>query len=175
MFFGQLLRSRSSTQTKSRRRSLHIRWVIPRKLAIGALPQPGDSVMLANAGVAAILSLCAEQEGPLPRDVAGSFYCGRTVLPDSHYSCDLDPEPLLQAVEVIHRCIQKGMPVYVHCLGGIERAPLVCISYLCLHRGLEISEALIWIKQVNARSNPTEQQLQVLHDCLAQARTRSAP
>lgn len=174
MFFGQLLRPQSSPRPRSRRRSLHIRWVIPRKLAIGALPRSGDSVVLANAGIAAILSLCAEQEGPLPRDVAGSFYCGRTVLPDSHYACDLDSEHLLQAVEVVHRCIQKGMPVYVHCLGGIERAPLVCISYLCLYRGLEISEALIWIKQVNARSNPTEQQLQTLDRCLAQAKARSA-
>jgi len=172
MFFGQRLRSQSP-QSKPRRRSLQIRWVIPKKLAIGSLPRRGDSALLARAGIAAVLSLCGEQEGRLPEDVAGSFFCGRTVLPDSHYSYDIDPEQLLKAVEVVHRCIEAGMPVYVHCLGGIERAPLVCISYLCLHRGLELSEALLWIKQVNSRTNPTDQQLQILAQCIHQARSGS--
>lgn len=166
---GQVLRPQSASKPKPRRRSLQIRWVLPGKLAIGALPRRGDSMMLAQAGIAAVLSLCAEQEGCLPEDVAGSFFCGRTVLPDSHYTYDLDPEQLLKAVEVVDRCVQSGMPIYVHCLGGIERAPLVCISYLCLHRGLELSEALLWIKQVNSRTNPTDKQLQILSRCIHQA------
>lgn len=160
-----------SNPTRSRRRrSITLNWVIPGKLAIGALPRSGDSLVLAKGNIGAILSLCSEHEGPLPEDVATSFRCGRVMLPDSYYASSIVPEELLKAVEVVHRCVQRNIPIYVHCLCGIERAPLVCITYLCLHRDLDLMEALLWLKQIHPRANPTEDQLQILVASLSQAR-----
>ncbi|NJK62330.1 MAG: dual specificity protein phosphatase family protein [Synechococcaceae cyanobacterium SM2_3_1] len=157
---------------RSRARGLRFSWVIPGKLAVGDLPRPGDSTVLEAARIIAILSLCSEREGQLPADVSAQFHCGRLVLPDSHYSTPMSPEDLGKAVEVVHRALQRQMPLYVHCLGGIERSPLVCLAYLCQHRSLRVVEALHWLKQVHPPTSPTSEQLRVLEVYLSQLQAR---
>jgi predicted protein tyrosine phosphatase len=163
---------RPQRRTRARSRGLRLSWVIPGKLAVGDLPRTGDGTVLKQARITAILSLCSEREGQLPEDVRAHFHCGRLVLPDSHYPTSMRPEELGKAVEVIHRAQQKQMPLYVHCLGGIERSPLVCLAYLCQYRSLRVVEALHWLKQVHPPTSPTSEQLQVLETYLSQLQAR---
>ncbi|OLP15696.1 hypothetical protein BST81_25030 [Leptolyngbya sp. 'hensonii'] len=137
-------------------------WVIPGKLAVGGSPQPGDSAVLAQANIRVVLSLCANSEEPLPEDVSQSFRCLRLVLPDSHYRSEMKPSQLMAAVDMIQHSIEHHLPIYVHCLAGIERSPTVCIAYLCRYRNLELWEALNWLKQVHPLSMPTESQLRAV-------------
>ena len=141
-----------------------IDWVIPGKLAVGGLPQPGDSKILARAGIKVVFSLCSGTEGVLPPDVLQSFYCLRLNLPDSRYATKLKTIQIAKAVIVINKSMRKQWPVYVHCLAGIERSPTVCIAYLCRYYKLELWEALSELKRVRPESMPTETQLRVLQE-----------
>ncbi|MDX2212428.1 MAG: dual specificity protein phosphatase [Oculatellaceae cyanobacterium bins.114] len=143
-----------------------IRWVLPTDLAIGSLPKLGSRASLTEAGIKAILSLCAPSEGQLPEEVVQNFRCHRFILPDSQFIAGLQAHQLATAVEIIHQSIQSGEPIYVHCLAGIERSPTVCIAYLCRYHHLELWEAINCLKQAHARSMPTNAQIQVIREFL---------
>ncbi|NJL41144.1 MAG: dual specificity protein phosphatase family protein, partial [Leptolyngbyaceae cyanobacterium SM1_4_3] len=98
-------------------------WIIPGKLAVGGLPQPGDGAILAREKIKVVLSLCAQSEGTLPDEIGQNLRCLRFILPDSHYILGLQPNQLERVVELIHDHIQSQQPIYVHCLAGMERSP----------------------------------------------------
>jgi protein-tyrosine phosphatase len=119
-------------------------------------------VVLAQANIKVVLSLCSEQEGLLPADISSSFRCARLPLPDSRYVIPIQPDQLEKALVIIDRCVQSKLPIYVHCQAGVERAPLVCSAYLCRYRRLDPLEAIRWVKQVHPRSSLTPAQLSLL-------------
>ncbi|MBD2459857.1 dual specificity protein phosphatase family protein [Oscillatoria sp. FACHB-1407] len=162
---GHITSDSATSSTQVSGRSV-VHWVLPNCLAIGALPKEGASVTLAQAGIKAILSLCAPSEGQLPNDVAQSFRCLRFILPDSQFIAGLQVQQLAVAVDLIHSSIQADEPMYVHCLAGIERSPTVCIAYLCRYHNLELWEAVNCLKQAHARSMPTNAQIQVIREFL---------
>ena len=143
-------------------------WVIPGKLAIGRLPQPGDEEQLIQANIKTVLSLCAEQEGVLPEKINKNFQCFRLVLPDRHYSTQMTAKQLAEAVNIVHQNIQNNHPIFVHCLAGIERSPTVCIAYLCMYHKMELWEAANWVKQVHSSSLPNDSGLRAIRELLQQ-------
>jgi len=151
-------------------------WVIPGKLAVGASPQPGDSTFLEQAGIKVVFSLCGISEGQLPSDVEQQFRCLRLVLPDSRYKSEIKSAQLKVAVDIIQHSIQNQLPIYVHCLAGVERSPTVCIAYLCKHYNLELWESLNWIKQAHPAAMPQESQLKAirhyLHDEMSESQAK---
>lgn len=165
------LQLRSWLSGKSRQRSFYQRqtpfsWVIPGKLAVGGLPQTADHARLTAANIKVVLSLCAEIEGCLPEVITRDFNCVRFILPDRYYTTQLEVHQLAKAVDIVHQSIQSQLPVYVHCLAGIERSPTVCTAYLCLYQNLELWEALNWIKQIHPSAMPNEAQLRTLREFL---------
>ena len=146
-------------------RQTSLSWVIPGKLAVGGIPQAADDhLTLANANIKVVLSLCAEIEGSLPETVTRNFNCLRFILPDRYYTTQVETHQLDKAVEIVHQSVQNQLPIYVHCLAGIERSPTVCIAYLCRYQNLELWEALNWVKQVHPSAMPNESQLRVLRE-----------
>lgn len=150
-----------------------ISWVIPGKLAVGRMPRSEEAPLLAAAKIQVILSLCADSERPLPPELSQQFRCLRLVLPDSHYATEMKPEQLVAAVKVVHRSFTNNLPIFVHCLAGVERSPTVCIAYLCRHHHLELWEAVNWLKQVHPFAMPTKSQIRVVQEFLEQASTES--
>lgn len=161
-------------QLLARKPQLSFDWVIPGKLAVGGLPQPGDSEILERAGIKVVFSLCSPQEGTPPQDVLDRFYCLRLNLPDSRYAAKLQPAQLAKAVTVVQKSMKKRWPIYIHCLAGIERSPTVCIAYLCRYENMEVWEALRFLKQVHPESMPTETQLYVLNEFLSRSKQANA-
>jgi len=139
-----------------------IDWVIPNWLAVGGLPESGDSYFLAQAQIQVVLSLCAPVEGTLPDDVLTNFHCDRLILPDSTYRVPLQVDQLAVAVELIHQYILEQKPVYVHCLVGVQRSPTVCIAYLCKYHKLNLRQAVNLVRQARPQAMPTPQQLKVV-------------
>ena len=117
-----------------------------------------------QANIKVIFSLCATQEGALPKAFAEQFHCRRYVLPDSRYKTPLEVRQVAAVAKIIHSYVQKETPVYVHCLAGMERSPTACIAYLCRYQGLELWEALHWVKQAHQRTQLTEAQVRVLRE-----------
>jgi predicted protein tyrosine phosphatase len=153
-------------QRASYQRQTPFSWVIPGKLAVGGLPRAEDHLRLATANIRVVLSLCAEIEGCLPETITRDFSCLRLILPDQYYTTQLKGHQLAKAVEIVHQSLEHQLPVYVHCLAGIERSPTVCIAYLCLYQNLELWEALNWVKQVHPSAMPNESQLRALREFL---------
>lgn len=154
--------------SRTRPTSRSLSWVIPGKLAVGGLPRPGDEATFAQNGIQAILSLCDQCEGELPIPIQQEFECRQITLPDSHYAYALEVKQIAEAVELVQHSIQNQMPIYVHCLAGVERSPTICAAYLCRYYNLEIWEAMNWLKQAHPNSMPTTTQVQVLRDFIEQ-------
>ncbi|WP_374877366.1 dual specificity protein phosphatase family protein [Microseira sp. BLCC-F43] len=151
-------------QSPSRPTQPTVSWVLPGKLAVGGLPQAGDAEQLLKGNVKVVLSLCAESEGSLPDDITENFQCLRLVLPDRYYTANLTAAQLAQAVDIVRKHVDNGLPIFVHCLAGVERSPTVCIAYLCRYHKLELWEALNWLKQVHPGSMPSASELRAIRE-----------
>ncbi|NJN29247.1 MAG: dual specificity protein phosphatase family protein [Synechococcales cyanobacterium RM1_1_8] len=144
-------------------------WVLENRLAIGPLPRKGWLRLLEQQQIRSIISLCAESEGKLPQELHHRFRCARVVLPDSHSGEPLRLAELSEVVDLIHWNLQKRQPVYLHCLAGIERSPLVAIAYLCRHQSMDLLDAAGWLSHVHPPSRPLTAQLQVVRQYLLEA------
>lgn len=71
---------------------------------------------------------------------------------------DFDPahqrQSLPDAVRALHRLIDAGHRVYVHCTAGINRAPLTVLTYLTFVEGLTIEEAMQLIHDARPEAAP---------------------
>jgi atypical dual specificity phosphatase len=164
---GKRFRHESAVRRSSAHRSssppAKLDWVIPGRLSVGGLPAGKDINILTQSKIKVVLSLCAPSEGELPPEIEQSFYCVRLILPDSHYTSDLTAERLRKAVDVLSQCDRMGLPIYVHCLAGIERSPTVCIAYLCCVHHLELWEAVELVKRVRPVASPSRHQIRVIY------------
>jgi atypical dual specificity phosphatase len=149
-------------QTAQTTQSSPLRWIIDRRLAVGPLPTAQNSDFLVQAEIRSVLTFCATTEGTLDPKIPEDYQWQRLVLPDSHYSEKMQPQDLGEVIDQLRQFITTDPPVYVHCLAGMERSPTVCIGYLCLYEGMELSEALNFVKQRNPRTNINPEQVQVL-------------
>jgi atypical dual specificity phosphatase len=152
----QFFNKRSTSQPKP------FRWIIDQRLAVGPIPNPNTQTQLLSAGIRAVLTLCAEQEGTPPAALLDAVQWTRYVLPDSHYDAPLTVELLEPAVEIVRQAIVDRLPIYVHCFAGIERSPTVCVAYLCKYEQMQPWEALNSVKQSNPRTGLTPEQVRVI-------------
>lgn len=145
-----------------------ISWVLRGELAVGPAPlKPQHGAHLLEEGIAAVLSLCSEEEAP-PTALEQGLQCRRLVLPDHRDGRPPLPEELEQALALLAELQPLG-PVYVHCKAGVERSPLLCLAWLMRRRRLGQLEALDYLMQVHPPTGVLPQQLAVL------GRLRGAP
>ncbi|MBE9033272.1 dual specificity protein phosphatase family protein [filamentous cyanobacterium LEGE 11480] len=163
--FGSKSPTPKAAQSKTRPA---FRWIVDRQLAVGPIPDATLQQQLIDAGFKSILTLCSETEGKIDQQIPNQFNWRRLVLPDSHYAELLQAAQLKQAVEFVAQSITQQPPIYVHCLAGMERSPSVCVAYLCLHQGMEVWEALNWVKQRNARTSLNRSQVQAIQTLVQQ-------
>jgi protein-tyrosine phosphatase len=147
-------------------------WVLTNVLAVGSAPRTtADLEQLAREKVRAVLTLCSPEEVRLPQDLRQLFHWERVAMPDDRCGHPPTPEHLAAALVALERLRQCG-PVYVHCLAGVERSPLVSAAWLMRERGLSRLQALDYLMQVHPITNPMPEQLAVLSAW--EPRTRAA-
>ena len=66
------------------------------------------------------------------------------------------------AINTLAEIIESG-PVYIHCLAGIERSPLVCMAWLVKNYNLTPTQALDYLMHVHKGTNPLPAQLKLLN------------
>jgi hypothetical protein len=138
-------------------------WVLVHELSVGTAPRAKWHLdRLSCDGIKAILSLCSEQEAPPPADLASRFASKRVVLPD-HRSNRLPELSELEAALAALAELRRHGPVYVHCVAGIERSPLVCVGWLMRQHRLTLQRSLDYLMQVHAGTNPLPSQLALLN------------
>ena len=155
--------------------SFRIDWVLTNDLAVGPAPREDWHIQrLKAAGIHGVLSLCSLEEAQPPRGFTDQFQCQRIVLPDHRSPEVLTLDQLKSSLLALSELRQQG-PVFVHCVAGVERSPLICMAWLVQQQHLNPSEALDYLMQVHPGNNPLPGQLALLHQ-LSQNRTnQSAP
>jgi protein-tyrosine phosphatase len=58
--------------------------------------------------------------------------------------------------------LQPQGPVYVHCVAGVERSPLVCMAWLVRRHSLSPQRALDYLMEVHPGTNPLPGQFHLL-------------
>jgi len=139
-----------------------IDWVLDDQLAVGPAPRAQRHLQrLQEAGIKAVLSLCSQAEAPPPPDLAQLFVHRRLVLPDHRVAEAMRLEQLQQALALL-AALQPSAPVYVHCVAGVERSPLVCMAWLVRTHGQSPQRALDYLMQVHPGTNPLPGQWRLL-------------
>ncbi len=139
-----------------------ISWIIHNKLAIGKAPKKSEDFdKLKNLKIKSIFSLCGEDEVKQPPEIINQFFCKRFVLPDHKSSFLPKINDIKECVAILENLLEKG-PVYIHCLAGKERSPLICIAWLMKKRKLELIDALDYVNQQHKISNPLNEHLNLL-------------
>lgn len=137
-------------------------WVLRGQLAVGPAPRSAEHLDgLADAGIRAVLSLCEEEEAPPLTGQLQRFHCRRFVLPDHQAGRAPEPDELEQALALLYELEAWG-PVYVHCLAGVERSPLICLGWLMRKRRLPLMAALDYLMEVHPPTGPLPEQLSAL-------------
>ena len=133
-------------------------WLFENKLAAMAYPQSEDAfTLLYRIGVRAVLNL---SEGPY--DVPNSLGLLTKHIPIADFTA-----PTLQqakeAVTVISTCLDRNMPVAVHCLAGLGRTGTILACYLV---GMEMpaNNAIISIREWRPGSIEVPEQEAVVYE-----------
>ena len=143
--------------------TIKINWVLNNKLAVGPAPRKREDLEeLKNNEIRWILSLCSENEVSIEVDYEENFSCKRIVLPDHKYKESLTIEKLNLALNTLEEIIKFG-PVYIHCVAGIERSPLVCMAWLVKNYDLTPTQSLDYLMDVNKGTNPLPEQFLLLN------------
>jgi hypothetical protein len=139
-----------------------VHWVLVNDLAVGPAPVSCRHLdRLDQQGIKAVLSLCGAQEAPLPPELGERFGWERYVLPDHRAGRLPSLSELSEALERLEELRAFG-PVYVHCLAGRERSPLICLAWMVTRHGKTPQRALDYLMAVHPDTNPLPGQLALL-------------
>tara|TARA_E500000331_G_C16839672_1_gene532971 strand:+ start:130 stop:591 length:462 start_codon:yes stop_codon:yes gene_type:complete len=144
--------------------SLKCNWVLIDELAVGPAPQKNsDLIFLSNIGIKSIFRVCDDHEAPMFDNIDKLFNYRQFVLPD-HKAEKLPSVFELQSALTIINELRPFGPIYIHCLAGIERSPLLCMAYLICFNKLPPDQALEYLLQVHPTTNPLPGQFKLLRN-----------
>ena len=138
--------------------------VVRHDLVVGSGPRTSsdlDALRVATR-VSAVLSVqhdeCLEkQEIDYPRQVRYGRRLGLTMerWPLRDFDATDQQRGLPAAVRGLYGLLRQGHRVYVHCTAGINRAPLVVLTYLTLVEGIGLEEAMTLLLRARPEVCPT--------------------
>lgn len=91
--------------------------------------------------------------------LALDHYCHLPTVDDDPPSLD----HLQRGVDFIEQMVEQGQKVYIHCAGGVGRAPTLAAAYF-VRQGMTLNEALALIKQTRPFINIVPAQLELLRE-----------
>jgi len=137
-------------------------WVLTNRLAIGPMPtSEAHWQQLEAAGLRSRFSCCYPHEQS-PAAVPAHWRSERFALPDHRRQERLDPQQLAAALDLAEQLLDEGPPLYLHCLAGIERSPLMAVGLTARQRGMDIYSALDWVRRCHPAALPIYGHLELL-------------
>ena len=141
-------------------------WILTNQLAIGPMPvSPLHWQQLEEAGLRGRFSCCYPDEEISPPLPAG-WLEARVSLPDHRQQEGLRLERLLEALSTAEQLLDTGTPVYLHCLAGIERSPLLAVGLTSRRRGINVFDSLDWVRRCHPAALPIYDHLELLERIL---------
>jgi len=150
--------------------SFQFDWVLTKELAVGCAPRSHRHIQrLLEEGIKGVLSLCSAEEAAPPDLLFETMKTSRVVLPDHRVHRHPTIEEIESALEEL-KALKKHGPIYVHCVAGVERSPLICIAWLVTQKNLTPEQALAYLMEVHPGTCPLPGQLNVLNQFLGSAK-----
>ena len=147
--------SREITRDRDRTEWALLNWAVTR-----------GKLSLERAGITAGVNLRAEFDD-LAYGLALEHYCHLPTVDDDAIAA----EDLERGVAFIRQQIDAGRKVYIHCAGGVGRAPTLAAAYL-ISTGMTLDEALAKIRRVRPFIFITSPQMAALTEYEAQQRAQ---
>ena len=145
-------------------RNFQINDVLINEISLGPAPKNYlDIDTLKSKGIKSVLSLCSSIESPFSKEFKKYFVHKRIVLPDHKTERSVDIAEIYEAINLIN-LLYSSLPIYIHCLAGVERSPLICMAWLMKNNKLSFQEAFDYLIQVNPSTNPMPEQFITLRD-----------
>ena len=121
----------------------HFSWLVENKLAALSYPESEDAfILLHRIGIRAILNL---SEAPLPYEALNAVgLLTRHIPVDGFTAPTLDQ--VKQAVTIISTCLDRHLPVAVHCVAGLGRTGTILACYL-VRQGISAEKAITTIRE----------------------------
>ncbi|MDP6944324.1 MAG: dual specificity protein phosphatase family protein [Myxococcota bacterium] len=126
------------------------------QLAVGSHPHAPEHMqsLARDHGVSSVICLQSDDDlasRGLRWPVLWQFYVGLGIDAVRVPITDFDKRDLLahldEGVEAVHRAVESGGKVYVHCTAGLNRSPTTLIAYLVKHREMTLDDALTWVTE----------------------------
>ena len=128
-------------------------WIIGEKLAVSKCPDYLiDQDQIIKLGIKNILCLCYLNEVKEPELLTKTLTFTRYPLPDHNSIEKLEINQLNEVIEILNKLIFDG-PTLVHCLAGMERSPIVCISWLMKTKNISFIDAYEYVKGVHKETS----------------------
>jgi atypical dual specificity phosphatase len=148
------------------------------QLLVGAYPVDEEDVqMLSWMGVERVLNLVEDEEyGPGEREAVEAALAAAGI--DEHRLRTVDYGELSQddleaAVQEVTGWLNEGARIYVHCRAGWQRSPAVAAGVVALREGLDIEDALAYVKSRKPSADPLPHQREDLQRWWQERRTRA--
>ncbi len=165
---GVLLRLARSVRGESRPSYYHIDRIAP-WLLVGPALRPEDYDQLADRGVTHVLDLRAESAGGRAMLAELGIEYRRVPVPNEHPPSDQQLDEVLTWLQ--EEVLGGTGTLYVHCQGGIGRAPSCSMALLVSH-GYSLGEAHRLVRAARPEASPSEAQMAWLEHI--ERRTRMA-
>ena len=138
----------------------HFSWLVEQKLAALSYPESEDAfTLLWKLGMRAMINLAEE---PLPGEILRKVGILTEHIPVVDFTV-----PTLQQVEqalaMIRFCLDRNMPVAVHCVAGLGRTGTILACYL-IGQGISAEEAITTIRKWRPGSIEISEQEAVIYE-----------
>jgi len=138
----------------------HFSWLVEQKLAALSYPESEDAfTLLWKLGIRAMINLAEE---PLPGEILR-----KVGILIEHISVVDFTAPTLhqveQALSMIHFCLDRNMPVAVHCIAGLGRTGTILACYL-VGEGKSADQAIKTIRKWRPGSVENSEQETVIYE-----------
>ncbi len=148
-------------------RSLPCSWVLTGQLAIGPMPRSDRHwQQLEDAGIHSRFSCCyPDEESALV--LPPGWTSDRVSLPDHRQQEPLQQERLALALARAETLVNQAAPIYLHCMAGYERSPLLAVGLTARLRGIDPLAALAWVRRCHPMAMPIYDHLVILETLLS--------
>jgi hypothetical protein len=173
MLIGVLRRFLNSRQEPARAgqalqmRYLPFSWVLTDQLAIGPMPRSETHWrQLEDAGFRSRFSCCYPEE-EIGLIMPPGWRSDRVALPDHRDQEPMQGARLALALSRAEALMKQAPPMYLHCLAGCERSPLLAVGLTARARQTDLLAALAWVRRCHPMAMPIYSHLALLEATLS--------